>query len=62
MDVTMRRLKVHSGKSDLGTSIFVLTEFQSSMGQNLATLLAPEGITVNTVSPIMSLNSPDLTI
>jgi hypothetical protein len=30
--------------------LVVLTEFQSSMGQNLATLLAPEGITVNTVS------------
>lgn len=32
--------------------MIALTNFKSSMGRNLATLLAPEGITVNTVSSL----------
>ena len=51
MDVTMlprKELLGESGTQDV--HIYYTNKFQSSMGQNLATLLASEGITVNTVS------------
>lgn len=51
MDVTMLPQKELLGESDTQDGHFGCTDkFQSSMGQNMATLLAPEGITVNTVS------------
>ena len=51
-DVTMLPRKELSGESDTEDGyIHYADQFQSSMGQNLATLLAPEGITVNTVNP-----------
>lgn len=52
----MRLPKELFGKTKLGCEKvqFNLTlETDSSMGKNLATILAPEGVTVNIVSPAM---------
>ena len=52
-DVTMLPRKELSGEADTEDRyIQYADQFQSSMGQNLATLLAPEGITVNTVNSL----------